>query len=280
LAGSALLSQPGVLTGTLRTVDASGAIGYLPLDSDINAPTSVTPKGLLVNQSTQITLDGKTADLGALRPGMDIAFMDAGDNPLDKLEAFAIVPDGKAHIKRGPIDKITATEIVFLAGRKDLFPVALTLASDTPTTIDGKPAKPSDLRYRMFASVNYLGLDAQTIAASTVILDGAAHHADGNLVSADADGVTIRVYGNAGFDVVLKTAPAFKIQRETGRAQQPDLVDAALADLRAGQHVVATYTSGTAADITIKLGGGTTPARGRAPAGRPVAVPATRGSLP
>jgi hypothetical protein len=269
-----LLEHPQVLTGTLRTVDASGILGYLPVGSSVRGSAPVTPRQLLTSPETQITLDGKASNIAALRPGMDIAFLDSGDKPLEKLEAFLLIPDGKEHLKEGPIDKIEPNILTILAGRSTLFPVKLNYSTDIPTTLDGKPATAADLRYRMLAAVTFIGNDARSIAASTVIMDGAPHHADGSLVGTPTgDSLTIRVYGNSGFDVKLRPDPNFKILRETARAANGAAApteDATMADLRPGLGVVATYTNGIASDVTIKFASGARGGRagGGAGAGR------------
>ncbi len=261
-----LLDQPGILIATLRTVDPNGALGYLPLDTPPLPPPQPNPTGLPLPTPPPRSLSTPNPPKS---PTSGPAWTSSSPTPATNLsdknrQPSLSSPDNKSHIKQGPIDKISDTRNGHHSPvTARIFSCALAITADTLVTLDGNPAKIADLKYRMLVNATYQGTDAKNIAtASTVIMDNAQHHADGILVSAAADLIDIRLYGNPGFDVKLKPAEPFKIQKESGRGNNVTLADATLADLQTGQHVVATYTNGSASDITIKATGGTgTPAR-------------------
>ena len=66
-----------------------------------------------------------------LRPGMDIAFLDAGDKPLEKASFPCSSARWQVARQAGPIDKITATEICLSGTAR---PVALDFSTSSPTT--------------------------------------------------------------------------------------------------------------------------------------------------
>src|SRR5262249_32608607 len=135
---------------------------------------------LVIPPSAVITLDGIPAKIEDLRPEMEVYFVEPqGDEFISTLEVFSSIADGKPHTSQGPIEKISPQEFVLLAGRHDLFPSSVAITSGTTVTIDGQPAKVSDLRRRMFVVVNYKDENASSISAVTVARDGKPHHVDG-----------------------------------------------------------------------------------------------------
>jgi hypothetical protein len=210
LAPSDLLDQPGVIIGTLQTVNTNGILTYLPIDVEGNARAI----GIVASNNTDIRLNGVPANIGALKSGMDICFLAAdAEQPLQKLEAFTLLPDGKRHVKKGPIDNVSSRAIAFLAGPSAI-PAAVQTTPETVVTIDGQPAKPSDLRPKMMASVEFVDITAKTITVSSTINDGKPHKVEGTIVRSNDSELVIHTTGKEGFDVKMQADSFVKVHRE------------------------------------------------------------------
>jgi hypothetical protein len=208
---SELLAQPGALTATLQSVNANGTLSYLPMD----AKPGTESQKLLVSRSTDIRLNGAPANLNALKPGMDIAFLAAdADQALSKLEAFSLLPDGKPHTKEGLVGSAAPDSVVLLVGRNNVLPCPVQTTPQTVVTLDGKPVKPADLRPKMMATIEFINSTARTITASSTRIDGKPHSADGLIVRASPAELVIRTSGDDGFDVHMRVDPDIKIRRE------------------------------------------------------------------
>jgi hypothetical protein len=103
--------------------------------------------------------------------------------------------------------------MVFLAGPSGI-PCAVQTTADTAVTIDGQPAKASDLRPQMGARVDYVDITARAVTATSTLSDGKPHRVDGTLANLSDDELVVHTSGNAGFDVKMKFDGGMKVVRE------------------------------------------------------------------
>ena len=99
LAPSDLLDQPSVVTGTLQTVNSNGVLTYLPMDPGGRCQAQRNcyfPRYRHPSERCQGGGHSPQGRHGYLLPGF------RPDLPLKKLEAFTLLPDGKAHTKQRP----------------------------------------------------------------------------------------------------------------------------------------------------------------------------------
>jgi hypothetical protein len=234
------------ISGTIVQVRNNVVLQYVPAEGAGNEETK--PQNVLVNSKTTVTLDGKVTNLGALKAEMWVRFSAAeAEGVLTRVEAFRLAQDDKVRTQVG-IMEIVSGGMLTVSKFGNRYPFEL--GAETKITLDGKAVGAKELRHGMITTVTYQKGVPLKVESITAEMDGAVHRCEGEFVSGTAEELVMHVWGAEGFDIKFKVEKGFKIMRG-GKV-------AAMGDFKAGEKVVANYTDGVAADLTLvaQSGGG------------------------
>jgi hypothetical protein len=245
LSGAVLRAdETGHTEGTVRLVRNNVILQYTPAEG--MGSESPVPQNVLVNSKTMVTLDGRASSLGALRAGMTVRFATAeAEGVVTRVEAFSLPQDDKVHTQMGILEIVSGGVLTI---SKDQRRYPFTLGAETKIMLDGKTVEAGELRHGMITTVTYQKGVPLKVESITAEMDGAVHRCEGEFVSGTAEELVMHVWGAEGFDIRFKVGKDFKIVRE-GKV-------AAMGDFVAGEKVVANYTDGVAADLTLSAAGG------------------------
>jgi hypothetical protein len=232
----------GETIGTFKAMARKVLLQFVPEGPDGVALKQDTA---LVSDKTEVTLDGNPSTFSELKPGMTVRFATAElEGLVTKVEAFALPPDDKERKRTGVVEN-ARWDTLTLSKDQNKYPFVV--GPQTKVTLDGKVVGLEELRHGMITTVTYRKGVPTKVESITAEMDGVMHRCEGEFVSGTSEELVMHVWGSDGFDIKFKLGNEFKITR--------DGKPATMADFHSGEKVVANYTDGVAADLTVSQSG-------------------------
>lgn len=202
---------------------------------------------LNITNRTEIALDGRPARLADLRPGMKVTARFCRES-LDALAVVATSED-ECHVEgiQGEISRVDLdAKMLAIAALGSSEAVVLNVVERTEITLDGRPARLSDLQVGMRAAVRFCR-DTKTALAIAALSGGGdctIASVEGAIARVNVEGHTVTIATASGEQVTLNVTNSTEIKING----QP----ARLEDLRAGMRVEARFCRETLNALAIQ----------------------------